>query len=83
LEQSVASQIAVLIRDAGFSFRSALEKVIISRLPKDTGGVIAVNANHEVLMPYNTGGMIRGSVDNTGTVQVGIHAELASSTLTL
>lgn len=81
LEQSVASQIAVLIRDAGFSLRSALEKVVISRLPKDTGGVIAVNSNYELLMPYNTGGMIRGSIDNTGTIQIGIHSELSRSTV--
>lgn len=83
LEQSVASQIACLIRDAGLSFQDAVKEVVLSRLPQNSGGVVAVNSNYEVLMPYNTGGMIRGFVDNNGTMQIGIHAELTTSVVTV
>lgn len=83
LEQSVAAYIALLIRDAGFSLNDALERVVFSRLPKDSGGVIAVNSNYELRMPYNTGGMIRGSVDSNGTIQIGIHAELTTSAVAI
>jgi L-asparaginase / beta-aspartyl-peptidase len=76
LDQSVAAQIALLIRDAGFSFSDALERLVFSRLPKDSGGVIAVNSQYQVSMPYNTGGMIRGSIDQSGAYQIGIHEDM-------
>jgi isoaspartyl peptidase/L-asparaginase-like protein (Ntn-hydrolase superfamily) len=72
----VSSQIASLIRDAGLSFEHAVKEVVLSRLPKNSGGVVAVNSDYELLMPYNTGGMIRGSVDESGVTSIGIHEEL-------
>ena len=79
LEHSVASSIALLIREAGFSFQDALERIVLSRLPKNSGGVIAVNSNYEILMPYNTGGLIRGCIDERGILQIGIHSEMTIS----
>jgi beta-aspartyl-peptidase (threonine type) len=40
-----------------------------------TGGVIAIDAEGRVAMPFNTPGMFRGTVDAEGNVTVEIYSD--------
>lgn len=73
----VAYDIAARMRYAGLSLAEASNAVIHGRLTEmgGTGGVIALDRQGNIAMPFNTEGMYRGYVDTKGNVVVEIYRE--------
>ena len=64
----VAHEIASLVRHAGLDVVAAAERVVCSQLVRmgGDGGVIAIGRDGRIAMPYNSRGMLRGSIDREG-----------------
>lgn len=75
----IAHDIAAMMRYAGADVKTAAETVILEKLTEQggTGGVIALDAEGNVAMPFNTPGMYRGTADESGAIQVYIFGEEA------
>ncbi len=75
----VPHDIASMMRYGGASLEEAAATVVMEHLPAigegGTGGVIALDAEGNVAMPFNTPGMYRGYVDEEGTVTVRIYKD--------
>ncbi|ARA92056.1 beta-aspartyl-peptidase [Rhodothermaceae bacterium RA] len=73
----VAHDIAALMAYGGRSLQEAADHVILEKLGAagGTGGVIALDREGHVAMPFNTPGMYRGVVDASGTVRVYIYRD--------
>lgn len=69
---NVASRVDVGSRP----FLTAVKETVFDVLPKDSGGLIALNVAGEYALEYNCPGMFRGVVDSTGTLSVGIWDEM-------
>lgn len=61
----VCKDIAARMNYGGVDLATAAEATV-ARLPQDAGGVIAVDAQGNVAMPFNTPGMSRAHADSTG-----------------
>ena len=74
---AVAHDIAARMRHGGVSLANAAEAVIHGRLTQlgGTGGVIAIDKDGRVAMPFNTPGMFRGTIDADGNVAVEIYRD--------
>jgi beta-aspartyl-peptidase (threonine type) len=70
----VAYDIAAILKYKGLSVSEAAEVVVMHKLKKQggTGGIIAVDKNGNIAMPFNTSGMFRGYVKAGGEMMVGI-----------
>jgi beta-aspartyl-peptidase (threonine type) len=73
----VAYDVAAMMNYAGLSLVEASNAVIMGRLTElgGTGGIIALDREGNVSMPFNTPGMYRGSVDNEGNITVKIYRD--------
>lgn len=73
----VAHDIASLMRYQGLTVEEAAEKVVLEKLVerKGEGGVIALDADGNIAMPFNTPGMYRGYIDTAGQLAVKIYAD--------
>ena len=73
----VAHDIAALMRYKNLSVQAAAEEVIMHKLTKlgGTGGVIAIDRNGNIAMPFNTEGMYRGYKVQGGKTFVAIYKE--------
>ena len=73
----VAYDIAAMMRYAGLGLHEAANAVIHGRLAPmgGTGGVIAMDAEGNIAMPFNTEGMYRGYIDTEGTLVVEIYGD--------
>lgn len=73
----VAHDIAAQMRYTDRSVDEAATDVINRKLGElgGTGGVIALDRQGNVSMPFNTEGMYRGSIDADGNVTVGIYGD--------
>ncbi|MFN3560386.1 MAG: isoaspartyl peptidase/L-asparaginase family protein, partial [Chloroherpetonaceae bacterium] len=73
----VAHDIAALMRYKHLSVQAAAEEVIMQKLTKlgGTGGVIAIDRNGNIAMPFNTEGMYRGYKVQGGKTFVAIYKE--------
>jgi beta-aspartyl-peptidase (threonine type) len=74
----VAYDICARVEYSGASIAAAASEVILTRLPKqekDTGGAIAMDREGHIATPFNTSGMYRGWVDQTGAVRIAIFVE--------
>ncbi len=71
----VAYDISALMEYKGLSLKDASEKVIKYKLPKQkaSGGIIGVDKNGNIVMPFNTDGMFRGFIKEGGEVNVGMY----------
>ncbi len=71
----VARDISALMEYKGWSVRKAAEEVIYKKLPAlgGDGGVIALDKNGNIAMPFNTAGMYRGFIDVKGKRDVLIY----------
>jgi L-asparaginase / beta-aspartyl-peptidase len=65
----VAHNISALIEYKGLSLDSAARVVVKHKLVKagGTGGVICINRNGDISMPFNTEGMFRGYATSSGS----------------
>ncbi len=66
IRHAVAYDIVALLDYKGLTLQESTNEVIHSKLPKDTGGVIALDKDGNYAMPYNTAGMIRGFITASG-----------------
>lgn len=70
----VAYDISALMKYKGLSLVDAANQVIMNKLKDQggTGGVIAVDRNGNIAMPFNTTGMFRGYVTSEGDLKTAI-----------
>jgi beta-aspartyl-peptidase (threonine type) len=70
----VAHEIASLMRYAGLDARAAADRVVHEQLRKmgGDGGVIVVGRDGTIAMPFNSRGMLRGSIDVQGRLTTAI-----------
>lgn len=71
----VAYDICARMKYAGEPLRDAADQIIMNEMETGDGGVIAVDGNGTIVMPYNTGGMYRAAADSTGMGMVAIWEE--------
>jgi L-asparaginase / beta-aspartyl-peptidase len=71
----IAYEVAVLMEHRGLSLEEAAHKAIHKKLETlgGKGGIIAMDAQGNVSMPFNTEGMYRGTVDKKGNVEILIY----------
>lgn len=74
---NVAHDICARVRYAGQDLISAGDAVILRAVPGlgGNGGVISIDRNGRVHMPFNTSGMYRAAIDADGVRTVAIYAE--------
>ncbi len=74
IRASVAHEVSALIEDKGMSVRAAAEAALARAAQLGgTGGMIAMDKNGDVAMPFNTSGMYRGLMNRDGTFQIDIY----------
>ncbi|MEM1094025.1 MAG: isoaspartyl peptidase/L-asparaginase [Bacteroidota bacterium] len=73
----VAHDVASMMRYAEVPLDDAARSVVMDKLTElgGTGGIIAVDAQGNVTMPFNTAGMYRGSIDADGNRVVRIYED--------
>lgn len=76
----IPHDIASMMRYADASVQEAARAVVLEKLPQigdgsGTGGVIALDAEGHVAMPFNTPGMFRGYVTEDGEVTVYLYGD--------
>ncbi len=76
IRYNAAAEIAARMRHAGESLSDAAEHVVMEDLGKHdgSGGLIAVDAQGHITMPFNCEGMYRGMVNEAGKFETYIHA---------
>src|SRR5437868_5767912 len=76
IRAAVAHEISALIEDRGVSLREAAESALAkSQKLGGSGGLIAVDKNGSIAMPFNTSGMYRGFLREDGTFVVDIYRD--------
>lgn len=70
----VAKTVCDLMEYKGMSVRDAANELIMKKVPAlgGDGGLIAIDRNGHIAMPFNTAGMYRAAVKETGEVQISI-----------
>ncbi|MGH8494876.1 MAG: isoaspartyl peptidase/L-asparaginase family protein [Gammaproteobacteria bacterium] len=73
----VGHDIAALMRYKGLTVEEAADEVVMEKLVQreGEGGVIALDAEGNIAMPFNTPGMYRGYIDTAGRLVVKIYAD--------
>jgi len=73
----VAYDVAARMRYGHTSLTAAAEEIIHQKLPPlgGTGGLIAVDKEGHITMPFNTEGMYRAFVTSTGETRVAIYQD--------
>jgi beta-aspartyl-peptidase (threonine type) len=73
----VAYDISALMEYKGVSLKEAADTVVMDKLVKlgGEGGVIAIDKDGNIAMPFNSAGMYRGYVDSSGKVVVEIYKD--------
>ncbi len=73
----VAYDITARMKYLKQSLREATDTVVygVLKQQKATGGLIAVDKNGNIAMPYNTSGMFRGYIKSDGTIKVMIFGD--------
>jgi beta-aspartyl-peptidase (threonine type) len=72
----VAYDISARMGYCGQDILSAATATVFDRLPKDSGGVIAVDRLGRSAMVFNSSGMYRAMVGEDGTAQIGIWEDI-------
>ena len=77
IRNAVAHDICARLEYGGMTLAAAADAVVMTKLPQqaqDTGGVIALDSEGHVAMPFNTAGMYRGWIDQDGNVKTAVFA---------
>ena len=71
----VAYDISALMEYKNLPLKNAANEVVMQKLVKrgGEGGVIAIDKNGNIAMPFNSEGMYRASIDTEGKVYIGIY----------
>jgi beta-aspartyl-peptidase (threonine type) len=77
IRYAVAHDIAALVKYKGLSVQEAAEHVMrgLPKEPGGVGGVIALDAQGNFAMPFNTAGMFRGYITGEGAVHIAMYPE--------
>src|SRR5207248_7350006 len=76
IRAAVAHEISALIEDGGLLLRDAAERALAhAEKLGGTGGLIAVDKNGNIALPFNTSGMYRGFLREDGTFAVDIYRD--------
>lgn len=77
IRAAVAHDICARMRYGGLTLQEAAEQVIMKELVDlgGDGGVIALDRNGNIAMPFNTEGMYRGSIDKSGKMVIEIYRD--------
>ncbi|MFB0514999.1 MAG: isoaspartyl peptidase/L-asparaginase, partial [Candidatus Neomarinimicrobiota bacterium] len=75
IRAAVAHDISALLAYHGLTLQEAAHEVVMEKLAGlgGTGGLVAIDKDGYVAMPFNTEGMYRGYVDENGQVVVKIY----------
>ena len=73
----VAHDVAALMEYKGLSLAEATNELIMKKVPDlgGDGGLIALDKDGNVAMPFNTAGMYRGTVTRDGKIEVQIYKD--------
>jgi len=73
----VAYDIAALMKYKGVSLQEAADEVVEDKLVDfgGGGGIISVDAEGNIAMPFNTAGMYRASMNTDGEMYIGIYGD--------
>ena len=72
IRNAVCYDVAARMRYAGATLSEAAAVQVDERLPRETAGLIAVNAAGEIVALFNTAAMPRGMADSSGRFEVAI-----------
>ncbi|XP_013612585.1 PREDICTED: isoaspartyl peptidase/L-asparaginase 1-like [Brassica oleracea var. oleracea] len=72
IRATMAREVAALMEYKGLSLSEAAAYAVEQSGPRGTCGLVAVSANGEVAMPYNTNGMFRACATEDGFTEVAI-----------
>lgn len=72
IRNAVAHDVSALIEYKGMSVAEAAKTVVHGKLDAGDGGLIAVGANGEIALVFNSEGMFRGAADSDGRFDVAI-----------
>ena len=77
IRATVAHDICARVAYRGDDIAAAADEVVLKIVPKlgGDGGVIALDRDGNVAMPFNTEGMYRGTIDAKGNVRILIYRE--------
>jgi beta-aspartyl-peptidase (threonine type) len=76
IRASVAHEVSVLMLERGLTLREASERALTqAQKLGGTGGLIAVDKNGEVTLPFNTEGMYRGYLAADGKFTINIYRD--------
>lgn len=77
IRHNVAADICARLKYQGVSINEAANTVLFDVLNSDagSGGVIAIDYNGNIAMPFNTAGMYRASIDINGNLKVSIYKD--------
>ena len=76
IRAAVAHEVSALMLERGMSLREASEKALAqAQKLGGTGGLIAVDKNGEIMLPFNTEGMYRGYIASDGKCVINIYRE--------
>ena len=76
IRATAARDICARVEFRGDSLKKAADEVVLGVIPKlgGDGGVIALDKDGNIAMPFNTDGMFRGWVDRDGKTHVAIYS---------
>jgi beta-aspartyl-peptidase (threonine type) len=77
IRATVARDICARMQFQGVSLQQAADAVVMGELVRmgGTGGIISIDHQGNIALVFNTEGMYRASVDNTGKIQVSIYRD--------
>lgn len=62
IRANIAGRMSALMELGGKSLHDAAHQIVWDELEEDVGGLIAIDQKGNITMPFNTGGMFRGSL---------------------
>ena len=60
IRRNVSGRLSAMMEFGRLSLEEASQKIVFDELPEDSGGLIAVDQQGNISLPFNTGGMFRG-----------------------
>jgi beta-aspartyl-peptidase (threonine type) len=72
IRNTVAFNVSALMEYKGYSLKQACEEMIYKRLPKGSGGLVAVDKNGNYELIFNTQSMFRGVANSEGIFETAI-----------
>lgn len=62
IRSNISGRLSAMMEFGNSSLHEGAQQIIFDELPEDSGGLIAVDRQGNVVLPFNTGGMFRGVI---------------------